>query len=93
VSQFEFAGTRQGLDAAAFQAEMAGMSTPVLTGENAEEYKRLTAEYPVAEANATAALKSHGMDSEEFKRADAAKGAIWRRLRELQGMGGKHWMA
>lgn len=69
------------------------MATPILTGEKAAEYKRLYLEYGAAMARATAVLKAKGMDSQEFAEADAAAGTLWARLRELQGMGGKHWMA
>jgi hypothetical protein len=69
------------------------MSTPVLTGEKAEEYKRLYAEHAAATAKAHAVLVAKGMGSDEFAQADAASTELWRRLRELQGMGGKHWMA
>jgi hypothetical protein len=58
-----------------------------------EEYTRLYGEYAAAIFHAAAVLKSKGMDSEDFKQADAAAGALWTRLRELQGMAGKSWMA
>ena len=61
----------------------------VLTSENAEEYKRLKAEHVTAKKNAIAALRAKGLDSEEFKHADAAAVALRRRLQELQGMGGR----
>jgi hypothetical protein len=68
------------------------MRTPVLVGEKAEEYKRLYAEYDAATTKAHAVLIAKGMASDEFAQADAAVGQLWRRLRELQGMAGKHWM-
>jgi hypothetical protein len=70
-----------------------GLMTLLLTGEKAAEYKRLYLEYGAAMARATAVLKAKGMDSDEFRQADAAAGDLWVRLRELQGMAGKHWMA
>jgi hypothetical protein len=66
------------------------MHNPVLVGEKAEEYKRLYAECTTATTNARAVLKSKGMDSDEFAQAVAAVTELWRRLRELQGMAGKH---
>ena len=69
------------------------MSTPVLIGEKAAEYIRLYAEYAAALAHASAVLESKGMESDDFRQADAAAGALWVRLRDLQGMAGKHWMA
>jgi hypothetical protein len=68
------------------------MSAPLLVGEQAEEYKRLYAEYAAAMVNAAAVLRAKGMDSDDFREADAAAGKLWVRLRELQGMAGKHWM-
>jgi hypothetical protein len=67
------------------------MNTPVLTGQKAAEYQRLYAEYTAAMVAAAAILKANGMGSDEFRKADAAAGALWVRLRELQGMAGKHW--
>lgn len=69
------------------------MSAPVLIGEKAAEYQRLYAEYAAAMANAAAILRAKSMSSDEFRQADAAAGALWVRLRDLQGMAGKHWMA
>jgi hypothetical protein len=72
---------------------LATMVAPVLVRRKAEEFKRLYAEYVTASAKAHAALMATGMASHEFADADAAVGQLWRRLRELQGMGGKPWMA
>jgi hypothetical protein len=68
------------------------MNTPIPTGEKAEEYKRLYFKYVDAVTHAAAVLGIKGMDSEEFRRADAAAGELWARLRKLGGMTGKHWM-
>ena len=69
------------------------MSIPVLSGEKAEEeYKPAYDEHALAVTHAASILKSKGMASDEFREADAAVGALWARLRELQGMGGKDWM-
>lgn len=69
------------------------MNRRILTGEEAEEFKRLYDEYPRVSQHAAELLGRHGMESKEFREADAAVGDLWRRLRELQGMAGKHWMA
>ncbi len=61
----------------------------MLTGESTEEYKRLRAEHVTAKKNAMAALRAKGVDSEEFKQADASAVAIGRRLQQLQGVGGR----
>jgi hypothetical protein len=65
----------------------------ILVGEEAAEYQRLYADYAAAMAYAAGVLKSKGMDSEDFRQADAAAGELWVRLRELRGITGKHWMA
>ena len=87
------AGQFEALDGPVFWADMAPMNTPILTGEKAEEYKRLYREYGAAVAHAVATLAANGMESEEFRQADAAVGKLYVRLRELQGMAGKSWMA
>jgi hypothetical protein len=66
---------------------MDGMSATI-----PEEYKRLYLEFEAALANAAKVLRAKGIDSEEFRQADAAAGAQWLRLRELQDIVGKHWM-
>lgn len=69
------------------------MSKSILAGEEAEEFKRLYEEYPKAAQRAAEVLKEYGMESAEFRVADGLVGELWTRLRELQGMAGKHWMA
>jgi hypothetical protein len=68
------------------------MANAVLTGEQAEEYKRTYADYTAAMVRATEALKAYGMESREFSEADSAAGKLWGRLRQLQGLAGKSWM-
>ena len=68
---------------------MGAMSPPVLAGDDAAEYQRLYIDYYAAISKAVATLKARGMDSEEFRQADADAGRIWKQLRELQGMSGK----
>ena len=67
--------------------------TEVWTPEKAAEYERLFAQYVAASANAFAVLKAKGMESSEFREADAATGEFWVKLRALQGKAGLHWMA
>jgi hypothetical protein len=64
-----------------------------LTPEEGAELNRLLAEHAEAGVRAGAVLAKHGMESPEFREADAATGALWVRIRELQGMAGKSWMA
>lgn len=66
--------------------------TEVWTPE-AAEYQRLFALYVTASANALDVLKAKGMESREFREADAATGEFWVKLRALQGKAGMHWMA
>lgn len=63
------------------------------TSEKAAEYERLFAQYVAASANAFEVLKAKGMQSPEFREADAATGKFWVKLRALQGKAGMHWMA
>lgn len=57
------------------------------------ELTRLLAEHVKATLHGAEVLRKHGMESPEFREADKATGAIWARIRELQGLGNKHWMA
>lgn len=64
-----------------------------LTPEQREEYLRLYAEYRRRVNTAHEVLMKHGMDSLEFAEADTKTGEIWSKMREMQGLGGAHWMA
>lgn len=68
------------------------MTPDILTSEEAAEYQRLYAEYAAAIAKISDALKEHGMESDEFRKADAAAGKLWVKMRELHGDAGQHWM-
>lgn len=61
--------------------------------EKAEEYKRLTAEHAAATEHAANVLRKYGMESVEFREADAATGKLYGQIRELIGTLGQHWMA
>jgi hypothetical protein len=65
----------------------------LITPEEAAERSRLMAEYQAAGIRAGAILAQYGMDSPEFLEADKATGAIWRRIREIDGTAGSRWMA
>jgi hypothetical protein len=69
------------------------LSDQVWTPEKNAEYDRLYNEFAKAVAIARGILKTHGMASTEFYRADAAAGEIWVKMRAMQGKAGKHWMA
>lgn len=69
------------------------MTVQVLTGDQAAEYQRVYAAYAAALARASDVLRIKGMESTEFREADAEAGKHWTRLRELRGDAGKHWMA
>ena len=66
--------------------------TEVLNAEKASEFERLYQEYAKAMRDAASVLRVKGMESEEFRKADNAAADLWVKLRELQGMAGKHWM-
>jgi hypothetical protein len=67
--------------------------TEVSNAEKADEFERLYQEYAKAIRYAASVLRVKSMESEEFRKADGAAGDLWVKLRELQGMAGKHWMA
>jgi hypothetical protein len=69
------------------------LSDEVWTPEKAAEYNRLYKEFSTAVAHARDVLRTHGMESAEFYRADAAAGEIWVKLRALQDKAGQSWMA
>jgi hypothetical protein len=64
--------------------------TEVLNAEKANEFERLYQEYAKTVRIAASVLRVKGMESEEFRKADAAAGDLWVKLRNLQGMTGKH---
>jgi hypothetical protein len=65
----------------------------VVTPEEGAELQRLYREHAAATETAVAVLAARGMDSPEFAEADKAAGVIWRRMREILGDAGKHWMS
>jgi hypothetical protein len=65
----------------------------VWTPEKAAEYGRLYYQLVTAVVAAGKVLGTHGMESEEFRKADAEATDLWVKLRELQGMAGNPWMA
>jgi len=67
--------------------------TEIWSIEKAEEYERLSAEHAVATAHATNVLRLNGMESPEFREADAATGKLYVKIRELLGKRRQHWMA
>jgi|HubBroStandDraft_5_1064220.scaffolds.fasta_scaffold2866385_1 hypothetical protein len=69
------------------------MARSVISPEEGAELERLMKQYPAALEQGAVVLAKKGMDSPEFAAADAATGKLWTRIRELQGMAGKHWMA
>ena len=49
-------------------------------------------EYLAARQRAELAARNNGLDSDEFKKADAEAGAALRKMRQLLGTTGQHWM-
>jgi hypothetical protein len=65
----------------------------VITTEDGAELKRLYADLVVATRKASAVLRAAGMESQAFLKADKEVGIIVRRIKEIRGIAGKHWMA
>jgi hypothetical protein len=63
------------------------------TNEAAAEFRRLYAECAAAMGSANAALQSEGIDSESFLKADRNAVALCQRLREVQRLAVKRWLA
>jgi hypothetical protein len=72
------------------------MSVPtanVTTDEATAEFRRLYTECAAALGYANAVLQSEGKDSEAFVQADRNAVALWQRLREVQALTAKRWLA
>ena len=69
------------------------MTETVWTSEKAAEFERLYNEWAVASANAATVLRTKGMESDDFRKADAVTTDLWVKLRKLQGKEGQGWMA
>ena len=57
------------------------------------QYARLYAEFCEAVLHVGSVLKMHGMESDQFRTAEAKSAELWKSLRALQGKAGEHWMA
>jgi hypothetical protein len=74
---------------------MAGRS--FISLEEAEELQRLYAEMRTASKRAADALQTQGaplegMPLQRYRDEEAKVAAIWRRIREIYGTEGQHWM-
>jgi hypothetical protein len=65
----------------------------IITAQQAAKFKELFQDWERAVAHAGTMLRAYGMESRQFSEADQAATAIWRQLRELRRMAGKHWTA
>jgi len=65
----------------------------LLSPEEDAELKRLYADLAHASRRATVNLRMSGMTSEAFLRADREITRIAKRIKEIRGLAGKHWMA
>ena len=61
------------------------MTETAWTSEKAAEFERLYSEWAVASANAATVLRTKGMESDDFRKADAVTTDLWMKLRKLQG--------
>jgi hypothetical protein len=64
-----------------------------ISPEEAAELQHLYSEFVAASQHAAQTLRAKGINSPDFREADRATGVIWRRLREILGTAGSHWMA
>ena len=64
-----------------------------LSHEQRAELKRLYAELAIAARKANTILMMAGIDSEIFLKADGEVTRLIRRIKEVHGVSGKHWMA
>ena len=74
------------------------MNNKVISPEEGEELRKLYEELPKAYARASAALRTHGQPLEgellrKFMEEDAKAGDVVRRIKEIHGTTGQHWMA
>jgi hypothetical protein len=65
----------------------------LLSPEGDAELKRLYADLAHASRRATAFLRTSGMTSPAFLRADREVTRIVKQIKEIRGLTGKHWMA
>jgi hypothetical protein len=65
----------------------------IITPEEGAELTQLQLDSAVAIQRERHILATGGMESPEFLEATKASGAIIRRIREIQGTTGTHWMA
>ena len=65
----------------------------LLSPEEDAELKRLYADLAHASRRGTVNLRMSGMTSEAFLRADREITRIAKRIKEIRGLAGKHWMA
>lgn len=71
------------------------MAETFITPEQSAELEQLREEYIAATARAAAAIvgAAGGMASDAFLEAEAETAAIVRRIKEIRGTTGKHWMS
>jgi len=69
------------------------MTRTTISPEEGKELARLLEEHAAALAHAGMILHTKGGDSLEFLEADKATSAIQRRIKEIRGTTGSHWMA
>jgi hypothetical protein len=68
-------------------------SRKTLTPEEEAELKRLRFQYAAATKRALRAIMGEGMSSRAFREADEEAGLAARRIKQILGTPGKHWMA
>jgi hypothetical protein len=68
------------------------MTRNVITPEEWAEMEQLLEQHKSAVLHGATMLRQFGMESQQFQDADKVTGALWVRIREIQGLSGKHWM-
>jgi len=64
-----------------------------LTPEDVAELNHLMPQYHAAMRHELAVAQTHGLESPEFREAHEKAGRLHRKIRELYGTTGEHWMA
>lgn len=69
------------------------MAKEFMTPEQGAERAGLYEDLEIARRLTLAVVATEGMDSAAYLAADAREAAILRRIQEIEGTTGKHWMA
>ena len=68
------------------------MTRDIMTPEQDAELRLRWSEYLAARHRADIAAQTKGLDSADFRKADAEAGAALLKMKEILGSTGQHWM-